>query len=405
MNLNTLDTLAKLSERFTTEQLIVSADRCLNARFRQINCRVCVEACPAEAIRLGAEPVTIDFEKCVRCGACIWQCPTEVFAQPQALKSKLRETVQAVGVTPIELRCPQQQGDKTIVLDATIIQHPRCLAELSPAQLIELAADRHAWLNDQVCAACPIGAAHTAIMRAVNEANRWRAAFDQPRQIHPLTIDADRNAQPRPARVFDSANPPSDRRAFFKMFTRSLIQASASAAQPSTADPVKSVDQRLPRHVPAERVGLLSAIGKLGQPQNVPLDLPRVRVKELDCTACGLCAKLCPTGALRFQSDEAYFVLDFIPAACVDCGICEKACPTQAVSLTHDLPLPEFIDIEAQALVAGSLVPCVACQKPTAAQDGVVAKCEVCRAAPDKQTLASDLFASLSRSTARRDNP
>ena len=155
-----------------------------------------MEACPAEAIRLEAGRVAINAEICVRCGACVWQCPTEVFAQPQALKSKLRETVQAVGAAPIELRCPQQKGDKTIISDATIIQHPRCLAELSPALLIELASDRPVWLNDQVCAACPIGAAHTAIMRAVNEANRWRAAFDQPRQIHLLTTDADRHAKP-----------------------------------------------------------------------------------------------------------------------------------------------------------------------------------------------------------------
>jgi ferredoxin len=398
MNFNTLDTLAKLSERFTTEQLIVSADRCLNARFKPINCRVCVEACPAEAIRLGAGQVTIDSEKCVRCGACVWQCPTEVFAQPHAMKSKLRETVQAGGVTPIELRCPQQQGDKTIVLDATIIQRPRCLAELSPSQLIELAADRHVWLNDQACAACPLKDAHASIMRSAREANRWRAAFDQPRHIHPLTTDADRNAQPHAARVFDSANPPSDRRAFFKMFTRSLIEASASATKSNDTAQVRPVDQRLPRHVPTERAGLLSAIGKLGQPQPVPLDLPRVQVKELDCTACGLCAKFCPTGALRFQSNESRFALDFIPAACVDCGICEKACPTKAVSLTHDLPLAEFIDIKARALVAGDLAPCAVCQKPTASH-GNGSRCEVCRAVPDQQSLASDLFASLSRSS------
>ncbi|NTU63224.1 MAG: 4Fe-4S binding protein [Chloroflexi bacterium] len=82
----------------------------------------------------------------------------------------------------------------------------------------------------------------------------------------------------------------------------------------------KPVDQRLPRHVPAERARLLSTIGKLGQPQRVPFDLPRLQVIESVCNACGLCAKFCPTGALRFQSDETRFALVFIPAACVDCA-------------------------------------------------------------------------------------
>ena len=212
-----------------------------------------------------------------------------------------------------------------------------------------------------------------------------------------MTTDADRHAKPHLARVFDSANPPSDRRAFFKLLTRSLVEAGTSTAKSNDTAQVKPVDQRLPLHVPAERAGLLNAIGKLGQPQPVPLDLPRVQVKESDCTACGLCAKFCPTGALRFQNNESRFALDFIAAACVDCGICEKACTTQAVSLTHDLPLQEFVDIKAQALVTGSLVPCTVCQTPTAFH-GNGTRCEVCRAVPDKQSLASDLFASLSRS-------
>ncbi len=101
MNFDTLDTLAKLSERLTTEQLSVSDHRCLNARFKQIICRVCVETCPAEAIRLEAGRVAINAETCMRCGACVWQWPTEVFAQPQALSSKLWETAQAVGAAPV----------------------------------------------------------------------------------------------------------------------------------------------------------------------------------------------------------------------------------------------------------------------------------------------------------------
>lgn len=78
------------------------------------------------------------------------------------------------------------------------------------------------------------------------------------------------------------------------------------------------------------------------------------------------------------------------------CGTCAKACPTQAVALTHDLPLSEFIDIKAQALVAGNLAPCAVCQKPTASHRNG-SRCEVCRSVPDKQTLASDFFASLYR--------
>lgn len=394
-----LDTLANLSGRFTDEQLQVSAERCLNARFKQINCRVCIEVCPVDAIQITGGAVAIDAEVCVRCGACVWPCPPEVFALPHVLQVKLREIAQAAGVAPIELRCPQQSGDQTRVADVTIVQHPRCLAELAPSQLIELAANRDVWINDAVCAACPIGTASNSIERAVVEANRWRAAFNRPRQIHLLSAEIDRLVEVHAARVIDSVHPPSDRRAFFKLFTRTLIEAGTRAAGESDRTWVD--DRRLPQHVPIERVGLLNAIEKLGKPQALSLDLPRVQVQESDCTACGLCAKLCPTGALRFQSDDARFALDFSAALCVDCGICEKACPTQAVTLSHDLPLSEFSEHKTQRLVDGSLAPCSVCQTPTAVQANApaaaVVLCEVCRATADKPRRPSDFFGSRPR--------
>ena len=84
-----LDTLTKLTEHFSNEQLIVNTDRCLNARFKQADCHTCVDACPVDAIHLDGQQVWLDSETCARCGACVWQCPTEVFAQSRPVGSKL----------------------------------------------------------------------------------------------------------------------------------------------------------------------------------------------------------------------------------------------------------------------------------------------------------------------------
>lgn len=64
--------------------------------------------------------------------------------------------------------------------------------------------------------------------------------------------------------------------------------------------------------------------------------------------------------------------------------------------LARDLPLQEFSDIKAQVLVTGNLAPCTVCRKPTAFH-GNSSCCGMCRAVPDKQTLASDFFGSLYR--------
>jgi ferredoxin len=398
-----LDTLARLTERFTTEQLILNADRCLNVRFKKAGCHICAAACPAEAIQIEGRQVLFDPDACARCGGCVWQCPTEVFDQPRAAKSKLIEAVRSVGAAPIDLRCPQNVSDTTTIAAATIVQYPQCLAALSPAQLIVLAADRHVWLNDEKCAACPLSKAQPSITRAVNDANRWRAVFDQPRQVHQQSTDGLRTAQPHTAPIVDSANPPTDRRAFFSFFKKAWAETGSAAVsdQKSNDDQPAPVSQRLPQRFPRERQNLLAALSQLGQPQDVPLDLPHVQIDATQCTACGLCAKFCPTSAIRFQADRTRFELGFIPAACVDCNICVMACPMQAVSLAHDLAPSRFMRLTATLLVEGDLSPCAVCKKPTAARADRSPRCEVCRAVPDQQTLAADLLSSLHHSSGR----
>lgn len=41
-----------------------------------INCNICVEFCPVDAIYQGEEHMEIDPEKCIDCYACEIECPT-----------------------------------------------------------------------------------------------------------------------------------------------------------------------------------------------------------------------------------------------------------------------------------------------------------------------------------------
>jgi ferredoxin len=49
-------------------------------------------------------------------------------------------------------------------------------------------------------------------------------------------------------------------------------------------------------------------------------------VCRVGCTACGLCVKNCPTGALALVNNLP--VMDF--EKCIDCGICVHKCPTKS---------------------------------------------------------------------------
>jgi ferredoxin len=47
-----------------------------------------------------------------------------------------------------------------------------------------------------------------------------------------------------------------------------------------------------------------------------------------ECTTCGACKEVCPTGAIS-EGDEQYSI---DPDTCVDCGLCEPECPVEAIS-------------------------------------------------------------------------
>ena len=42
-------------------------------------CGTCVEACPVEAIKLGAK-AKIDEENCIDCGTCVDECPEKAIS-------------------------------------------------------------------------------------------------------------------------------------------------------------------------------------------------------------------------------------------------------------------------------------------------------------------------------------
>ena len=55
----------------------------------------------------------------------------------------------------------------------------------------------------------------------------------------------------------------------------------------------------------------------------------RQRLLARTCCHCGLCAAVCPAGAIeRPGPDPRPFLPRLDAEACVDCGLCERVCPT-----------------------------------------------------------------------------
>lgn len=68
---------------------------------------------------------------------------------------------------------------------------------------------------------------------------------------------------------------------------------------------------------------------------------PVVKLGENGCIGCGICQKVCPSGAIDFIKDENGKVVSytFNLNKCIFCGNCMYYCPHRAIKLTQDFEL------------------------------------------------------------------
>lgn len=326
----------RLLARITRPATVIdfTGARCLRRRFIRSGCDLCARACRPQALYPGEAEVRLDSGRCTGCLACIAACPTDALTgrdsrlakAPARILARREETV-------IGCEKSLRRGTEIILpcLGALSREHLAAYALLTGGLTLLLHPCREChspWIPDILQA------------RLDDLRQRWQGCRDQPRirlhrEAEPPPDPAGEN-QPRP----EKPQPPSPpgRRDFFRAFREVSVHAAAEtwSTMQESGGP-KEEQWASSKHVP-ERLKLLQKAQEASAESGLELVAPllcRLTINP-DCTFCGACIGLCPSGAI--SGDDELQQLFFAPLRCSGCGLCLEFCPARAMAISPGWP-------------------------------------------------------------------
>lgn len=168
----------------------------------------------------------------------------------------------------------------------------------------------------------------------------------------------------------------NNKRDFFDSISLGSVSKKKSAFEKEVK---KATDELLEHTLRKEDIGLLkrkvisqrrqilfTALKSLQRPsifhvvdaEEVSFTSQKILNKE-SCTACQLCYRVCPTGALT--SDMKNSKIDFDPFLCIKCSICHDVCASDAITLSSSYNIKEFFEPAVQNLILFNVRRCEQC--------------------------------------------
>jgi ferredoxin len=345
--------------------VFLDSGSCLHSLDTSSECAICVKACPVDAIAYdgngGKRVVTHDGDSCVKCGLCLRVCPVEAFTGDNGVATLLAFVARQEKRAIVELGCALNPNKEQGPPQSNVVANTgACLAALGPSAILALMAlgVAHLILRVDVCRNCPLAKSLVEIERTVDQVESLLQIDNS--YGSPVTLLNTTNSD-WPKRLVASVKaPPRSRRDFFRSLT-TPDEVSQIARQLMLVDMPEDC-----RHPPSERTRLLLALESVSNELIGSQPLKRFQSSMLEandsCTACGVCHRVCPTGALQFIVDDAdRFQLTFDAGACTDCGICTSLCEPRALQKAALPTLQDWLAEEPFMLRYGVLRQCRKC--------------------------------------------
>jgi ferredoxin len=356
----------------------VTPSLCKRVRFRKSDCQKCVDVCPEEAISLRPGP-TIGAS-CTDCGLCQVACPTEAFENELCSELFLLSQVESLrddheahgGTRGLGFHCRRAHRRSAGDL------HVRCLGVMTENVLIgaAVAGFSRIVLGRGMCSRCHWRSAEPLINRSIRSAVTFARGMGLT-EFCVQVEDRDHNGTAAFGRRDILSGLARRLRSHVRVATdpdrRTTVSPALSWSPPRNSHPVMgSPKRRLLKTI----VGNLSRESCSRLPHDPEVPWGQARVKADLCGACGICAAVCPTGAISRAREGENHVLTFSASECTNCSLCQEACPDGAIDFEDDVAVAEVCRGGATIVAEVRLTSCAMCGGEMQAGNGAV--CATC---------------------------
>lgn len=362
----------------------IEAGHCVRALSTFSTCDECLSSCPTSAIAIDAQLPSLNLSACVGCGACVGSCPTEAL--------KLDD------FSPVDFFFNFVAEPGTLI---SCRKNVPCLSALHVEYVIALATLKKGLIFDMGhCDSCDIASTcKPQIEKCAEEANYLLEATEQDAQVllKPIAYKEERDENEA------DSEEDSDRRGFFKAIN---LESAAEAKAQFERDVEIATDEFVESFLSKEQIAtmrqkrlsdkrkvLFTALKRANKPSTYhvieadELSFTSQKLFNLEsCTACQMCYRICPSGALT--SDPRNSKIDFDPFMCLKCHLCHDVCEPASLTLSPSYNLKELFEPEVKRLVSFKVKNCHECGSLFVSLKGE----EVCSRCDDEDFAARELW-------------